>query len=167
MSLWTPSGEHRVEPTTKDAPTTSPSSAPAAGAALGGPGEPSLEDLSPEQRAQVEEMTRQMEEARARMLRMPAGAVVGQQALQFYELAAIYLSEQPARLADARMAIDALAAVVERLGTHLGEAEQPLRQALNQLQMAFVEASNASDAAATGPETAGTDAGQGPTGNAG
>jgi len=164
LSLWTPSGEHRVEPTTKDAPTTSPGSTPAAGAAPGGPDEPSLEDLSPEQRAQVEEMARQMEEARVRMLRMPAGAVVGQQALQFYELAAIYLSEQPARLADARMAIDALAAVVERLGTRLGEAEQPLRQAVNQLQMAFVEATNTGSA---GAETPATDAGPGPTGDAG
>jgi hypothetical protein len=167
LSLWTPSGEHRVEPTTKDAPTTSPGSAPAAGAAPGGPGEPSLEDLGPEQRAQVEEMARQMEEARVRMLRMPAGAVLGQQALQFYELAAIYLSEQPARLADARMAIDALAAVVERLGNRLGEAEQPLRQALNQLQMAFVEATNATNAGPAGAETSGTDAGPGPTGDAG
>jgi hypothetical protein len=138
LSLWTPSGEHRVDPQADDAPTT-PASRPA------GPDvadEPSLEDLSPEQRAQVEEMNRQMDAARARMLQMPAGAVVGQQALQFYELAAIYLSEQPPRLNDARIAIDALAAVVEGLGTRLGEAEQPLRQALHQLQMAFVEASN-------------------------
>jgi hypothetical protein len=144
LSLWTPSGEHRVDPQAKDAPTT-PASRPS------GPDVPddelSLEDLTPEQRAQVEEMNHQMEAARARMLQMPAAAVVGQQAVQFYELAAIYLSEDPPRLPDARIAIDALAAVVERLGTRLGEAEQPLRQALHQLQMAFVEATKAGDAA--------------------
>jgi hypothetical protein len=157
LSLWTPSGEHRVDPAAKDAPatpstpTTADPAAPGASGAPGEPGEPSLEDLSPEQRAQVEEMSRQMEAARARMLQMPSGAVLGQQALQFYELAAIYLSEDPPRLADARSAIDALAAVVDKLGTRLGEAEQPLRQALNQLQMAFVEASKAGSA----PETSG------------
>jgi hypothetical protein len=142
LSLWTPSGEHRVERTTKDDPPTPPASDVA--------GEPSIEDLTPEQRAQVEEMARQMDEARARMLRMPAGVVVGQQAVPFSEVAAIYLSEQPPRLADARMAIDALAAVVERLGTRLGEAEQPLRQTLNQLQLAFVNASNATANAGSG-----------------
>jgi len=150
LSLWTPSGEHRVDPTAKDAPAPAASAsaptAPTAPAAPGDPGEPSLEDLTPEQRAQVEEMARQMEET----LRRPAGEVVGRQAYAFYELAAIYLSEKPARLDDARTAIDALAAVVERLGDRLGDAAQPLRQAVNQLQMVFVEAANASSAPGAG-----------------
>jgi hypothetical protein len=147
LSLWTPSGEHPVDRKTTDAPPSSPGGAPSA---PGGPDEPSLDDLSPEQRAQVEEMAQQMEEARARMLQVPAGAVVGQQALQFYELAAIYLSEDPPRLDDARLAVDALGAVVERLGARLGEAEQPLRQALNQLQMAVVSASGPAPADESG-----------------
>jgi hypothetical protein len=155
MTLWTPSGEHPVDRRSGDTgsrgPTqtetsTSPASSPdAAGTGSGTAAEPegpSLDDLSPEQRAQVEEMTRQMEAARARMLQLPVGTVVGQQALQFYELAAIYLSQDAPRLDDARIAIDALTAVVEKLGSRLGEAEQPLRQAVNQLQLAFVEASN-------------------------
>jgi hypothetical protein len=150
MSLWTPSGEHPVDRrggdtssrgTTQTETATSPAPSPDAAGAGPEPEGPSLEDLSPEQRAQVEEMARQMEAARARMLQLPVGTVVGQQALQFYELAAIYLSQDPPRLDDARIAIDALAAVVEKLGSRLGEAEQPLRQALNQLQLAFVEAS--------------------------
>jgi hypothetical protein len=152
LSLWTPSGEHRVDPATNDAPTTPPATGDPrgpGGPGLGGPGDddgPSLEDLTPEQRAQVEEMNSQMEAARARMLQLPAGSVIGQQALQFYELAAIYLSEDPPRLVDAHLAIDALAAIIERLGAGLGEAENPLRQALNQLQMAFVEATRAVEA---------------------
>jgi hypothetical protein len=146
LSLWTPSGEHPVERKTTDAPPSSPGTP----GGPGGPDEPSLDDLSPEQRAQVEEMAQQMETARARMLQVPAGAVVGQQALQFYELAAIYLSEDPPRLDDARLAVDALGAVVERLGSRLGEAEQPLRQALNQLQMAVVSASGPAPAGETG-----------------
>jgi hypothetical protein len=159
MSLWTPSGEHPVDRRGSSGPgasrpATEPSSGGASTAPPGGPaagGEPgagaadapgaapSLEDLTPEQRAQVEEMARQMEAAQARMLQMPVGQVVGQHALQLYELAALYLSQDPPRLADARTSIDAFAAVVERLGDRLGDAHQPLRQALNQIQLAFVQ----------------------------
>jgi hypothetical protein len=148
LSLWTPSGEHRVERTSSDAPTTPPTAGEPA--APGGPGPeaagPSLEDLTPEQRAQVEEMAQQMEVARARMLQTPAGVVVGQQAAQFLDLAGIYLSEEPPLLDEARLAIDALAAVVEGLGSRLGEIEQPLRQALHQVKMAFVQTSGAGGA---------------------
>lgn len=144
MSLWTPSGEHPVGPQQPDearragsTETTAPGAAPSGG----GQEAPSLEDLSPEQRAQLDEMARQVEAAQRRMLELPAGSVIGQQALQFYELAALYLSQDPPRTSDARTAIDALAAVVERLGDRLGDAEAALRQALTQLRLAFVEAS--------------------------
>jgi hypothetical protein len=141
MSLWTPSGEHPVDRRSESQPET-----PATTGPDGDDAGPSLEDLSPEQRAQVEAMAQQMEEARARMLQAPGGVVVGQQALQFYELAAVYLSEEPPRLDDAKLAIDALASVVEKLGDRLGQVESPLRQALNQIQLAFVEVSKAADA---------------------
>lgn len=42
-------------------------------------------------------------------------------------------------VADARLAVDALAALVNGLGTQLGQAEAPLRQTLAQLQMAYAE----------------------------
>jgi hypothetical protein len=108
-------------------------------------------ELTPEEQAAAEEYMRQVEAAREQLLAAPAGLVIGQQALQFYELAALHLSQPRPRLDDARTAIDALAAVVERLGPRLGEAEPALRQALNQLQMAFVEVSSA----AGGPESDG------------
>jgi hypothetical protein len=136
-SLWTPSGEHPVDRPAPDAPPTAPPSAPRA--PVGPPPGPDLSDLSPEERAAAEEYARQVDEARRQLLELPAGPVVGQQALQFYELAAMHLSQPEPRLDDARIAIDALAAVVERLGSRLGEAETPLRQALNQLQLAYVE----------------------------
>jgi hypothetical protein len=142
MSLWTPSGEHPVERPGRPAPdaTSPPEDAPTAPPASG---PTSLEDLSPEERAQAEEFARQVDTARRQLLDAPAGPVVGQQALQFYELAALHLSQPEPKLDDARVAIDALAAVVNGLGSRLGEAEQPLRQALNQVQMAFVEVSRA------------------------
>jgi hypothetical protein len=43
--------------------------------------------------------------------------------------------------ADAQLAIDALAALIEKLGSRLDRAEAPLRQTLAQLQLAFAERS--------------------------
>lgn len=137
MSLWTPSGEHHVDREPNRSAAANETSA-VEGADQSADG-PSLEDLTPEQRAQAEAMAQEMEEARERMLQMPAGVVIGQQALQFYELAAVYLSQDTPRLEDAQAAIDAFAAVVEQLGSRLGEADEPLRQALTQIQMAYVE----------------------------
>jgi hypothetical protein len=141
MSLWTPSGEHPVD---RPGPSTpSDTTPPPGGSATAppGPGPASLDDLSPEERAQAEELARQVAAARQQLLDAPAGPVVGQQALQFYELAALHLSQPEPKLEDARVAIDAFAAVVDALGSRLGDAETPLRQALNQIQLAFVEVS--------------------------
>jgi hypothetical protein len=40
---------------------------------------------------------------------------------------------------DGGLAIDALSAIVEKVGPRLGEAEAPLRQTLAQLQMAYAQ----------------------------
>jgi hypothetical protein len=151
-SLWTPSGEHPVDrPGGSDNEPGPPPSVPPPGApsrpGAARPGAPE-EELTPEQQAAAEEYARQLDAAREQLLTMPAGVVVGQQALQFYELAALHLSQPEPRLDEARTAIDALAAVVNGLGTRLGEAETPLRQALNQLQLGFVEATRAAPAPA-------------------
>jgi hypothetical protein len=157
-SLWTPSGEHPVDRpgdrgragTPPPPPQQAPPGAP--------PGaEPDDRELTPEERAVAEEYARQVDAARQQLIEAPAGVVVGQQALQFYELAALHLSQPEPRLDDAQVAIDALAAVVERLGGRLGEAETPLRQALNQLQLAFVEVRGAAGSAG-GTSGAGGDA---------
>ena len=58
-----------------------------------------------------------------------------------FELAAIHLSQQPPRLDQARLAVDAMAALVEGLGGRLGEAEPSLRDALAQIRLAFVQIS--------------------------
>jgi hypothetical protein len=148
MSLWTPSGEHPVDRPGQSASEPSPPPTPPPSA---GPTEEELENLSPEEREQLEAMARQVEDARRQLLQAPAGPVVGQQALQFYELAALHLSQPEPKLDDARIAIDALTAVVEALGARLGEAESPLRQAVHQLKLAFVEASrNAESESASG-----------------
>ncbi|MGH9230854.1 MAG: hypothetical protein ACRD07_19365 [Acidimicrobiales bacterium] len=153
MSLWTPSGEHPVDRPGRSAPGDATPPPPGAPTAPPATGPTSLDDLSPEDRAEAEELARQVDAARRQLLDAPAGSVVAQQAFQFYELAALHLSQPQPKLDDARVAIDAFAAVVNGLGSRLGEAEQPLRQALNQIQLAFVEVSRApgADDAASRP----------------
>ena len=58
-----------------------------------------------------------------------------------FELAAIHLSQQPPRLDQARLAVDAMAALVEGLAGRLGEAERSLHDALAQIRLAFVQIS--------------------------
>jgi hypothetical protein len=148
MSLWTPGGEHPV-----DRPQPSEPSGPA-GPPPGPPGAapPSLDDLSPEERAAAEEYARELDQMRRQLLELPAGVVVGQHALQFFDVAGLYLSQSPPRVEDARVAIDALAAVVERLGSRMGEAEAPLRSALHQAQLAYVEAARRAGEPAPAPD---------------
>lgn len=140
MSLWTPGGEHEVprQPT----PPPAPPGAPAGGAgALGLDPETqaALDAMSPEERAQAEAMIADMAQARAEIASTPAAVVVANHAMGLYELAAIHLSQQPPNLAEAGVAVDALAALTKALEGRLGENEATLTQALNQLQMAFVE----------------------------
>jgi hypothetical protein len=150
-SLWTPGGEHPVDRPGTGQPSSPPREQPS-DAAVGGP--PGAErELTPDERAAAEEYARQVEAAREQLLAAPAGVVVGQQALQFYELAAMHLSQPEPRVNEARVAIDALAAVVEALGPRLGEAESALRQALLQLQQAVVEISGRPGGGRTGGES--------------
>lgn len=124
MSLWTPGGEHTPEP-------AQPSGADAGG--------PALEDLSPEERARFEAMQAEMDQVRQQMLAAPASVVVANHGMGLYELAAIHLTAEAPRLAEASLAIDALAALVEGLKGRLGDAEPTLAGALAQLRAAYLE----------------------------
>lgn len=138
MSLWTPDGEHEV-------PRESGQTQQAAEAASGMPGAPSLDDLTPEERAQAEAMAGELAEARARLAETPSSIVVANHAMGLYELAAIHLSNAPANLSEAKVAIDAMAAIVDALPGRLGEHEETLRAARSQIQMAFIELSQQAD----------------------
>ena len=139
MSLWTPDGEHEV-PRERRTPNQQPE-APAAEHAEAMPGAPSLDDLSPEERAQAEAIAAEMAEARARLAETPASMIVANHAMGLYELGAIHLSNDPPALGEAKVAIDAMAAVVEALPGRLGEHEETLKAALSQIQLAYVELS--------------------------
>lgn len=92
-----------------------------------------------------------MEEVRRQLLQTPASIVVANHAYGLFELAAIHLSEQPPSLEEARLAVDGLGALVEGLAGRLGDAEQPLTDALAQIRLAFVQISGAAGAGAADP----------------
>lgn len=135
MTLWTPDGERKIPPTpADDAATTSP--------AAGGPGagpDPDEPELTPEEEEQVRVMAKELAEARARLLETEVATVLTNHALGIYELAAIHLTAERPDLDEARLAIDALAAIVENLAGRLGEGEATLKGALHQVRMAYVQ----------------------------
>jgi glutathione S-transferase len=132
MSLWTPGGE---VPVNRNPEPTAPPADTGVSSQVGGP---DLEDLTPEERAQAEAMVAQMAEAQRQILAAPAALIVANHLMGLYELAAIHLSQEPPNLAEARLAIDAMAAVLDAIESRLGEDGPALRQALVQLQMAFL-----------------------------
>ncbi|HYI60962.1 MAG TPA: DUF1844 domain-containing protein [Acidimicrobiales bacterium] len=136
-SLWTPGGEHEV-PRSRTEPDPA-GAAPPEGPELDPETEAALAAMSPEERAQAEQMIAEMARARDELARTPAAVVVSNHAMGLYELGAIHLSQQPPNLDQAALAVDGLAALVGALEGRLGEHEATLRQALTQLQMAFVE----------------------------
>lgn len=145
-SLWTPGGEVPVSRTPASTPSQQPearSSAVPAGARDEAPDEAmlggiNLDDLTPEERAQAEEMLAEMAETQRRLAAMPATEVIANHAMGLYELAAIHLSQPTPQFDDAKVAIDAMTAVVEVVGSRFGENLPPLREALRNLQMTFV-----------------------------
>ena len=120
-SIWTPGGEHPVDRERSG----------------GGPAgrEPTREEL---EQAAAEYM--------AEIQGTPAHVIVGNHAVQLFELARIYLSADPPAFDDARLAIDAMGAVVEGLEGRLGEDEATLVEGLAQLRLAFVQMKKGLDA---------------------
>jgi hypothetical protein len=130
-SLWTPSGEHPVEPEGSQAPPAGP---PASGPVASGEAE--------EARAEAEA---EVEALRQRLAETPAETVIANHCYGLFELGAIYLSSTPPLLPQARLAIDAFGYLVEGLGERLGDAVKPLRDALAQLRLGYVQLDRATE----------------------
>jgi hypothetical protein len=137
MSLWTPDGERPVR---RSEPAGGPGATPSE--PVGDEAAEArrvYESLTDEQRAEAEALAAEMAEVRAQIAASPASVIVANHLMGLYELAAIHLSQQPPKLDDASLAIDAMTAVIERCRGRLGEPEQTLRDALSQLQLAYVQ----------------------------
>jgi len=138
MSLWTPEGEHRV-----------PRAEPAGTGGMAGAGddwrerlasgEIGIEDLTPEQRAEVEAVVQQMADAQQQLLATPAAHILTQHVIGLREFAILHLQQPDPDFAAASLAIDAIGGMIEAAGARLEELGEPLRADLLQLQAAFVE----------------------------
>jgi hypothetical protein len=106
-----------------------------------------------------EEVEAQMAELRDRLARTPAEVVVANHAYGLFELAALHLSLDPPQLGQARLAIDAFAALVEGLGPRLGQPAHDLADSLSNLRMAFVRVANAHQGGGVDPAAGSGDAG--------
>lgn len=100
----------------------------------------------------IAEAERAMAEARARLADVPAEVVVTNHVMGLYELAAIHLSATPPELAQAALAIDAVACLVDGLGDRLGDEAPTMRDALNNIRVAFVQIKGQADAARDGAD---------------
>jgi hypothetical protein len=101
-----------------------------------------------------------MDKLREQLAQTPAEVVVANHAFGLFELAALHLSLSPPQLDQARLAIDALAALVDGLGSRLGEASPQLSDGLSQLRMAYVQI-HAAERTRTGEVVGGEAAGGG------
>ncbi len=148
-SLWTPSGEHFPKNEGN-------------GGGSGPPGQPGDADVtrpSPEAALTDEQAVAQAEvdAMRAQLAHTPAEVVVANHCYGLFELAAIYLSQTPPQLFQARLAIDGLGALLDGLEGRLGEAEPALLESLSQLRLAYVSLEGAEKSAAEGAASAGPD----------
>ena len=81
----------------------------------------------------------QVEAMRAELVHAPVEVVVANHCYALFELAALHLSQQPPHLGESKLAIDALAALVDALEGRLGESETVLKEGRASLQMAWVQ----------------------------
>ncbi len=89
------------------------------------------------------------EEAIARLRKeladAPVEVVLANHAAGIFELATIYMSNNPPKLPQAQLAIDALGALLGGLKGRLGEAEKTMEDALAQIRVVYVQMVNAQD----------------------
>jgi hypothetical protein len=94
---------------------------------------------------------------RAELANAPVEVVVANHCYGLFELAAVYLSQQPPLLPQARLAIDALGCLVDGLEGRLGEGEAPLKEGLANLRLAYVQIDGAQRAGARVDSVVGVD----------
>lgn len=139
-SLWTPGGEVPVDPESERGGRAA--AGRAAGPAASAPGPSGEEQISAEELAAIRQVHQQIRAT-------PAVDVIANHGVQLFELALVYLGvatppDEQGRvpypdLTQAGVAIDAMAALVDGMGSRLDEHEQTLRDALAQIQVLYVQ----------------------------
>lgn len=143
-SLWTPGGEHRVpregagghdggrggHDSGRGRPAGSPGRAG---------GEVEVDGVAGDGIAEAELAAEELAALEAELAAVPAADVVANHCYGLFELAAVHLRQQPPRLDQAAVAIDALGAVVERLGARLGASAAQLQEGLTSIRLVYVQ----------------------------
>ena len=159
MSIWTPSGEHKVPRDSSGqgagenyagATQGGEAQAPAGDFGAVGGADPLAQmdgahidgsdpqALDPEVRAELEA---QMAEVRQRILETPVEAMVVQHLIGLFEIAAIHLNAENPDLSSVRLAIDAMDGALSATEGRLGDAEEAMQSMLHQARMAYVQVS--------------------------
>jgi len=102
-----------------------------------------------------EQLAAEREALERELAAAPAEDIVANHCFGLFQLAALYLTQSPPDLAKAKLAIDALGAVVDTLGDRLGESAPTLQGALAQIRLAFVELTGKAATPADGNGTKG------------
>ena len=134
-SLWTPSGGE---------PVSRPGGAKPEQPVPDEPGRP--DDAGLDQAASDEEVAEELRRVRAELAGTSVADLVANHAIGLWQLAVLHLTPEAGasiQLDEASLAIDAMAALLDGVGNRLGENEPPLRDALSQLRLAFVQVSRA------------------------
>tara|TARA_Y100000814_G_C12222649_1_gene365418 strand:- start:33 stop:467 length:435 start_codon:yes stop_codon:yes gene_type:complete len=133
MSLWTPDGEHEIDRSSSENPIADTEED------TNLEDLPGFDELTTEQQEQARAMAAELAAARQRLSQTPAAEVIANHVMGIYELAAIHLSDENPKLNEAQIAIDAMTGIVGSLEGRLGENENVIKDALQQIQMAYVQ----------------------------
>jgi hypothetical protein len=134
---------HETSPRDAGAPATPPGPEeptippPSSDEAAEEPVEPQLAGEGPAQEVWTPEAEAEARAIAEEIVRRPSADWVVNSAVSLANIAATKL--EMGDPADAQLCIDALAGILKETGAKLGEVEQPLRQTLAQLQMAFAQ----------------------------
>jgi hypothetical protein len=109
---------------------------------------PPPDDRIDDDRIDDDALAAQVEAMRAELAAAPVDVVVANHCYGLFELAAVYLSQQPPLVDQARLAIDALGCLVDGLEGRLGEGEGALKEGLTNLRLAYVQIDGAQRAGA-------------------
>jgi len=118
-TIWTPSGEHDPER-----------------------GSGASRDASDVEELDEAEVAAELHRVRAELAATPVVDLVANHAIGLWQVAVLHLvpeGDEPPRLPEAALAIDALAGLVDALGDRLDRHAEPLRDALAQLRVAYVQ----------------------------
>ena len=131
--MWTPDGEHEIDRSSSENPIADTEED------TNLEDLPGFDELTTEQQEQARAMAAELAAARQRLSQTPAAEVIANHVMGIYELAAIHLSDETPKLNEAQIAIDAMPGIVEALEGRLGENENVIKDALQQIQMAYVQ----------------------------